>query len=157
MTRYKYVASQGKIPLTEAEELIQDQIEQEYEDKAVERKQEEVYNICIQAYLDKLAEGLEFTSAYLTCKIDVKHFDQNNIANKLTWIESTGNTDDVTFRDYDNVNHTLTVVQFKEVCEAIGNYCYDLLLQSWQYKDSITDAETVEDLEAIESTGFFSS
>lgn len=76
---------------------------------------------------------------------------QNNVRALITLLESNGNKT-VSYRDYDNENHDLTIDQLKTLLTEMCTYVNYIYAKKWETKKLIEDAKFIDELLAIEFT-----
>ena len=74
---------------------------------------------------------------------------QNNVRALITLLESNGNKT-VSYRDYDNENHDLTLDQLKTLLAEMCTYVNYIYAKRWETKKLIEDAKSIDEILAIE-------
>ena len=74
---------------------------------------------------------------------------QNNVRALITLLESNGNKT-VSYRDYDNENHDLTLDQLKTLLTEMCTYVNYIYAKKWETKKLIEDAKSIDEILAIE-------
>lgn len=74
---------------------------------------------------------------------------QNNVRALITLLESS-NAKTISYRDYDNENHDLTLDQLKTLLTEMCNYVNYTYKKRWESKKKIEDAKSIDELLAIE-------
>ncbi len=75
---------------------------------------------------------------------------QNNVRALITLFESNGNRKAVSYRDYDNENHNLTLDQLKTLLTEMCTYVNYIYAKKWETKKRIEDAKSIDEILAIE-------
>ena len=74
---------------------------------------------------------------------------QNNVRALITLLESS-DAETISYKDYDNENHDLTLDQLKSILFEMCNYVNYSYKKRWESKKRIEDAEFIDELLAIE-------
>ena len=74
---------------------------------------------------------------------------QNNVRALITLLESNGNKT-VSYRDYNNKDHDLTLDQLKTLLTEMCTYVNYIYAKKWETKKLIEDAKFIDELLAIE-------
>lgn len=92
-------------------------------------------------------EQVENHDMYITSSIGFRvNADQKALRN----IDVLINLNVTAYRDYDNVNHNVTIDDLKIIKSEIEQNAMNLYQQKWAYQDLINNAETIESLNSIE-------
>src|SRR5574344_457254 len=92
-------------------------------------------------------EQVENHDMYLASSIGFRvNADQKALRN----IDVLINLNVTTYRDYDNVNHNVTIDDLKIIKSEIEQNAMNLYQQKWAYQDLINNAKTIESLNSIE-------
>ena len=74
---------------------------------------------------------------------------QNNVRALITLLESS-DAETISYKDYDNKDHDLTLDQLKSILFEMCNYVNYIYKKRWESKKRIEDAEFIDELLAIE-------
>lgn len=74
---------------------------------------------------------------------------QNNVRSLITLLESS-NAKTISYKDYDNKNHDLTLDQLKSILFEMCNYVNYIYKKRWESKKKIEDAKSIDEILAIE-------
>ena len=74
---------------------------------------------------------------------------QNNVRALITLLESS-DAKTISYKDYDNKDHDLTLDQLKSILFEMCNYVNYIYKKRWESKKKIEDAEFIDELLAIE-------
>lgn len=92
-------------------------------------------------------EQVENHDMYIASSIGFRvNADQKALRN----IDVLINLNVTVYRDYDNVNHNVTIDDLKIIKSEIEQNAMNLYQQKWAYQDLINNAETIESLNSIE-------
>lgn len=92
-------------------------------------------------------EQVENHDMYIASSIGFRvNADQKALRN----IDVLINLNVTTYRDYDNVNHNVTIDDLKIIKSEIEQNAMNLYQQKWAYQDLINNAKTIESLNSIE-------
>ena len=86
-------------------------------------------------------------------EIDADIRSQNNVRALITLLESNGNktvSGTVSYRDYDNKNHDLTLDQLKSILFEMCNYVNYIYTKKWKTKLLIEHAVSIDEILAID-------
>lgn len=74
---------------------------------------------------------------------------QNNVRALITLLESS-DAETISYKDYDNKNHDLTLDQLKSILFEMCNYVNYIYKKRWESKKKIEDAKSIDEILAIE-------
>lgn len=74
---------------------------------------------------------------------------QNNVRALITLLESS-NAETISYKDYNNENHDLTLDQLKSILFEMCNYVNYIYKKRWESKKKIEDAKSIDEILAIE-------
>ena len=74
---------------------------------------------------------------------------QNNVRALITLLESS-DAETISYKDYDNENHDLTLDQLKSILFEMCNYVNYIYKKRWESKKKIEDAKSIDEILAIE-------
>lgn len=74
---------------------------------------------------------------------------QNNVRALITLLESS-NAETISYKDYDNKDHDLTLDQLKSILFEMCNYVNYIYKKRWESKKKIEDAKSIDEILAIE-------
>ena len=74
---------------------------------------------------------------------------QNNVRALITLLESS-DAKTISYKDYDNENHDLTLDQLKSILFEMCNYVNYIYKKRWESKKKIEDAKSIDEILAIE-------
>lgn len=74
---------------------------------------------------------------------------QNNVRALITLLESS-DAKTISYKDYDNKNHDLTLDQLKSILFEMCNYVNYIYKKRWESKKKIEDAKSINEILAIE-------
>lgn len=74
---------------------------------------------------------------------------QNNVRALITLLESS-DAETISYKDYDNKNHDLTLDQLKSILFEMCNYVHYIYKKRWESKKKIEDAKSIDEILAIE-------
>lgn len=74
---------------------------------------------------------------------------QNNVRALITLLESS-DAETISYRDYNNENHDLTLDQLKSILFEMCNYVNYIYKKRWESKKKIEDAKSIDEILAIE-------
>lgn len=74
---------------------------------------------------------------------------QNNVRALITLLESS-DAETISYKDYNNENHDLTLDQLKSILFEICNYVNYIYKKRWESKKKIEDAKSIDEILAIE-------
>lgn len=74
---------------------------------------------------------------------------QNNVRALITLLESS-DAETISYKDYDNENHDLTLDQLKSMLFEMCNYVNYIYKKRWESKKKIEDAKSIDEILAIE-------
>lgn len=74
---------------------------------------------------------------------------QNNVRALITLLESS-DAKTISYKDYNNENHDLTLDQLKSILFEICNYVNYIYKKRWESKKKIEDAKSIDEILAIE-------
>lgn len=74
---------------------------------------------------------------------------QNNVRALITLLESS-DAKTISYKDYDNENHDLTLDQLKSILFEMCNYVNYIYKKRWETKKKIEDAKSIDEILAIE-------
>lgn len=120
----------------------------------------EVYKATLKAFFKQYENELVNPNIHIHSKLgfeinaDIR--SQNNVRALITFLESNdlynlvnGNKT-VSYRDYDNKDHELTLDQLKTLLIEMCTYVNYIYAKKWETKKRIEDAEFIDELLAIE-------
>lgn len=76
---------------------------------------------------------------------------QNNVRALITLLESS-DAETISYKDYDNKDHDLTLDQLKSILFEMCNYVNYIYKKRWESKKKIEDAKSIDEILAIEFT-----
>lgn len=74
---------------------------------------------------------------------------QNNVRALITLLESS-DAETISYKDYNNENHDLTLDQLKSILFEMCNYVNYIYKKRWESKKKIEDAKSIDEILAIE-------
>ena len=74
---------------------------------------------------------------------------QNNVRALITLLESS-DAETISYKDYNNENHDLTLDQLKSILFEMCNYVNYIYKKRWESKKRIEDAKSIDEILAIE-------
>ena len=74
---------------------------------------------------------------------------QNNVRALITLLESS-DAETISYKDYDNKDHDLTLDQLKSILFEMCNYVNYIYKKRWESKKKIEDAKSIDEILAIE-------
>lgn len=74
---------------------------------------------------------------------------QNNVRSLITLLESS-DAETISYKDYNNENHDLTLDQLKSILFEMCNYVNYIYKKRWESKKKIEDAKSIDEILAIE-------
>lgn len=74
---------------------------------------------------------------------------QNNVRALITLLESS-DAETISYKDYNNKNHDLTLDQLKSILFEMCNYVNYIYKKRWESKKKIEDAKSIDEILAIE-------
>ena len=74
---------------------------------------------------------------------------QNNVRALITLLESS-DAEIISYKDYDNKDHDLTLDQLKSILFEMCNYVNYIYKKRWESKKKIEDAKSIDEILAIE-------
>lgn len=74
---------------------------------------------------------------------------QNNVRALITLLESS-DAETISYKDYDNKDHDLTLDQLKSILFEMCNYVNYIYKKRWKSKKKIEDAKSIDEILAIE-------
>lgn len=74
---------------------------------------------------------------------------QNNVRSLITLLESS-DAETISYKDYDNKDHDLTLDQLKSILFEMCNYVNYIYKKRWESKKKIEDAKSIDEILAIE-------
>lgn len=113
----------------------------------------EVYKANLKAFFKQYENELVNPNIHihsdLGFEINADIRSQNNVRALITLLKSNGNKT-VSYRDYDNENHDLTLNQLKTLLTEMCTYVNYIYAKKWETKKRIEDAKFIDELLAIE-------
>lgn len=113
----------------------------------------EVYKANLKAFFKQYENELVNPNIHihsdLGFEINADIRSQNNVRALITLLESNGNKT-VSYRDYDNKDHDLTLDQLKTLLTEMCTYVNYIYAKKWETKKLIEDAKFIDELLAIE-------
>ena len=112
----------------------------------------EVYKATLKAFFKQYENELVNSNIHihsdLGFEINADIRSQNNVRALITLFESNDNKT-VSYRDYDNENHDLTLDQLKTLLTEMCTYVNYIYAKKWETKKLIEDAKSIDELLAI--------
>lgn len=133
-----------KIVRLDGKFVFADEHESELLEKAKAKKLSELTSLC-HNFDDRLVNNDMFVISSLGFKINADLRSQNNIKGLIAV-----NADTVNFVDYNNEIHKLTQKELNTILIECSKNGENLYMQKWAYKTQIENAQTIEELNAID-------
>lgn len=83
-------------------------------------------------------------------KVGCREIDLSRYLLSLNLVSLSHDVDEITVRDYGNINRSLTAEQYQQMCLEVLSYWFLLHQKRWGLKDSIATAKTIEELKRID-------
>ena len=113
----------------------------------------EVYKAGLKAFFKQYENELVNPNIHihsdLGFEINADIRSQNNVRALITLLESS-DAETISYKDYDNKDHDLTLDQLKSILFEMCNYVNYIYKKKWESKKRIEDAEFIDELLAIE-------
>ena len=113
----------------------------------------EVYKANLKAFFKQYENELVNPNIHihsdLGFEINADIRSQNNVRALITLLESS-DAETISYKDYDNKDHDLTLDQLKSILFEMCNYVNYIYKKRWESKKKIEDAEFIDELLAIE-------
>lgn len=113
----------------------------------------EVYRAHLKAFFKQYENELVNSNIHihsdLGFEINADIRSQNNVRALITLLESS-DAETISYRDYNNENHDLTLDQLKTLLTEMCNYVNYIYKKRWESKKKIEDAKFIDELLAIE-------
>lgn len=100
-------------------------------------------------YEDKLVNPNIHIHSDLGFEINADIRSQNNVRALITLLESS-DAETISYKDYDNKDHDLTLDQLKSILFEMCNYVNYIYKKRWESKKKIEDAKSIDEILAIE-------
>ena len=100
-------------------------------------------------YENKLVNPNIHIHSDLGFEINADIRSQNNVRALITLLESS-DAETISYKDYDNKNHDLTLDQLKSILFEMCNYVNYIYKKRWESKKKIEDAKSIDEILAIE-------
>lgn len=113
----------------------------------------EVYKAGLKAFFKQYENELVNPNIHihsdLGFEINADIRSQNNVRALITLLESS-DAETISYKDYDNENHDLTLDQLKSILFEMCNYVNYIYKKRWESKKKIEDAKSIDEILAIE-------
>lgn len=113
----------------------------------------EVYKANLKAFFKQYENELVNPNIHihsdLGFEINADIRSQNNVRALITLLESS-DAETISYKDYDNENHDLTLDQLKSILFEMCNYVNYIYKKRWESKKKIEDAKSIDEILAIE-------
>lgn len=113
----------------------------------------EVYKANLKAFFKQYENELVNSNIHihsdLGFEINADIRSQNNVRALITLLESS-DAKTISYKDYDNKDHDLTLDQLKSILFEMCNYVNYIYKKRWESKKKIEDAESIDEILAIE-------
>lgn len=100
-------------------------------------------------YENKLVNPNIHIHSDLGFEINADIRSQNNVRALITLLESS-DAETISYKDYDNKDHDLTLDQLKSILFEMCNYVNYIYKKRWESKKKIEDAKSIDEILAIE-------
>lgn len=100
-------------------------------------------------YEDKLVNPNIHIHSDLGFEINADIRSQNNVRALITLLESS-DAETISYKDYNNKDHDLTLDQLKSILFEMCNYVNYIYKKRWESKKKIEDAKSIDEILAIE-------
>ena len=115
----------------------------------------EVYKSLLKTFFKQYENELVNSNIHihsdLGFEINADIRSQNNVRALITLLESNSNKT-VSYRDYNNENHDLTMDQLKTLLTEMCTYVNYIYAKKWETKKLIEDAKSIDELLAVRFT-----
>lgn len=113
----------------------------------------EVYKATLKTFFKQYENELVNSNIHihsdLGFEINADIRSQNNVRALITLLESS-DAETISYKDYDNENHDLTLDQLKSILFEMCNYVNYIYKKRWESKKKIEDAKSIDEILAIE-------
>lgn len=133
----KYMTALGKLPPN----ILLERPVKNFEELKAEKLEEIKQNVIQEEKSGYLKSSLGFN-------IDATRKSKEDVDGIIKSMENA-NVNNILFRDYDNIFHTLELEQVKTLSVEIINKCLSLYSHKWDLQELVADAKTLAELENI--------
>ena len=113
----------------------------------------EVYKAILKTFFKQYENELVNSNIHihsdLGFEINADIRSQNNVRALITLLESS-DAKTISYKDYNNENHDLTLDQLKSILFEMCNYVNYIYKKRWESKKKIEDAKSIDEILAIE-------